>query len=186
MIKNRKKIVILLGCLVLILLTVGVTYAYFTFVTNNGTIDNSSGKLDIDYTISNEFVDGMLSPSTNRSNSLMESVTAKLKDGSVPAKLNIYITPIIIAGIPKEALMWEVDVLNSSDYLLDHYVGNFANSQLDNPLKIINAYSLTNNVLKFNIYIWLDGEKISNENFNIDNEFVVTISADSENITGEF
>ena len=125
------------------------------------------------YTISNEFVDGMLSPSTNRSNSLMESVTAKLKDGSVPAKLNIYITPIIIAGIPEEALMWEVDVLNSSDYLLDHYVGNFANSQL-------------NNVLKFNIYIWLDGEKISNENFNIDNEFFVTISADSENITGEF
>lgn len=184
--KKKKMIFSILIVLAIIVLTVGVAYAYFRFVTNSGNVATTNGKLDIDYNISNANLTGTLIPSSTRSGGVMESATAKLNAGSVNAGINFYITPTAISGIPLGALSWEVDVIDTSSNTLNHYSGDFSTATLNTPYKIVNAYNLTSNLLTFNIYIWLDGSKINNENFDSNNSFTATITADSIHVTGEF
>ena len=184
---KKKKIIISITIVLLIILAVsGATYAYFKFATNSEEIESTAGKLDIDYSISDETLEGLLIPSATRTGGVMEAVTAKLNDGSVPGKLNIYITPTFITGMPASSLMWEVDVVDTSSNIINHYNGDFTSAVINTPIKVVDAYQLSSNLLTFNIYVWLNGERINNENFNNDNGFSATISADSVPITGEF
>ena len=185
--KEKKKINIsVLLMLLAIIIVIGISYAAFVFITNSGIIEANSGKLDIAYNIENSSVNGTLIPSSTRSGGISTSVTAKLNSGSIPGNINLYITPTALTGMPFSALMWEVDVVDTSDNLLTHYEGDFTGCVINTPVKITDAYSLTTNLLTFKIYIWLNGERINNENYNSNNGFTATISADSISITGEF
>ena len=184
---KKKKIIISVVIVLLIIATIaGVTSAYFRFATNSGTAQTTAGKLDIDYNISDPTLEGLLIPAATRSSSIMESVTAKLNTGSVPGDLNIYITPTFITGMPASALMWEVDVIDTSSNVLAQYSGDFTDAVINTPIKVVDAYPLTSSLVTFNIYIWLNGARIDNDNFSSDNGFSATITADSEQITGEF
>lgn len=185
--KEKKKINIsVLLMLLAIIIVIGISYAAFVFITNSGIIEANSGKLDIAYNIENSSVNGTLIPSSTRNGGISTSVTAKLNSGSIPGNINLYITPTALTGMPFSALMWEVDVVDTSDNLLTHYEGDFTGSIINTPVKITDAYGLTSNLLTFKIYIWLNGERINNENYNSNNGFTATISADSIAITGEF
>lgn len=184
--KKKKLIISILGVFAIIILTVSTTYAYFRFTTNGGTVETTAGKLDIDYNISNPNITGTLIPSATRSGGVMESVTAKLRTGSVDGAINLYINPTEVVGIPLGALSYDVDVIDTSSNILNHYSGDFSTATINTPYKIVDAYDLSANLLTFNIYIWLDGSKINNENFNGTNHFNGVITADSVHITGEF
>ena len=185
--KRDKKIVISIFSIVAVIaLAAGSVYAYFSFVTNSGVVQTTDGKLDIDYNISEPNLTGVLIPSATRSGGVLEVATAKLNTGSVPAAINFYITPTSITGFPLSALSYDVDVLNTSNEVINNYTGTFSSASLNTPLKIIDGYNLSTNLLTFNIYIWLDGSKINNENFNSNNSFSATITADSVQITGDF
>lgn len=160
------------------------TYAWLTLVTNSVTVESASGTLDIDYNISNANLGGTLIPSATRSGGVMESVTAKLNTGSVDSSINLYITPTLITGISSAALMWEVDVVNTSGAVINHYSGDFSSAVVDTPIKIVDGYSLSSSLLTFNIYVWLDGSRLNS--INSTNRFTATITADSVPITGEF
>ena len=185
---NGKKIIgSILSVILLIVLVVGFTYSYFTFVTNGKNIGGLSGNIDIDYSISNSNIEGVWVPSLNRKSSIMESVTAKLNADSISSKLNIYLTPTFISGIPKGAIMWEVDVLDTESNLLEHYSGDLSTSQVNSSMKIVDSYVLTNDLITFNIYLWLNGEIINNDNFSPDsNGFTAIISADTDRIKAVF
>ena len=185
--KRDKKIVISIFSIVAVIaLAAGSVYAYFSFVTNSGVVQTTDGKLDIDYNISEPNLTGVLIPSATRSGGVLEVATAKLNTGSVPAAINFYITPTSITGFPLSALSYDVDVLNTSNEVINTYTGTFSSASLNTPLKIIDGYNLSTNLLTFNIYIWLDGSKINNENFSSNNSFSATITADTVQITGEF
>ncbi len=185
--ENNKKIIIsIFSVIAIIVLVAGSVYAYFSFVTNGGTVQTTNGKLDVDYNISEPNLTGVLIPSATRSGGVLEVATAKLNTGSVDAAINFYITPTSITGFPLSALCYDVDVLNTSNEVINTYMGTFSSASLNTPLKIIDGYNLTTNLLTFNIYIWLDGSKINNENFNSNNSFSATITADTAHITGEF
>ena len=184
--KKKKLIISILGVLVIVILVAGSTYAYFTFVTNSDTVESTSGKLDIDYNISEPNLTGVLIPSATKSGGVMESVTAKLRTGSVDGAINLYINPTEIEGMPLGALSYDVDVIDTSSNILNHYSGDFSTATIGTPYKVVDAYDLSTNLLTFNIYIWLDGSKINNENFNSTNHFNAVITADSVHITGEF
>lgn len=184
--KKDKLIGYILGVILFIALVAGVTYALFRFATNAGNVQTTSGKLDIDYNISNANLTGTLIPSSSRSDGVMESITAKLKTGSVTGAINIYINPTEIVGLPLGALVYEVDVIDTSSNVIDHYSGNLGSATINTPYKIVNAYDLSTNLLTFNIYIWLNGELLNNENYNSTNHFNAVITADSVPVTGEF
>ncbi len=184
--KKKKLIISILGVLVIIILVAGATYAYFRFSTNGGNVESTSGKLDIDYNISESNLTGVLIPSATRSGGVMENVTAKLRTGSVDGAINLYINPTEVVGIPLGALSYDVDVIDTSSNVINHYSGDFSTATIGTPYKIVDAYDLSTNLLTFNIYIWLDGSKINNDNFNSTNHFNAVITADSVHITGEF
>lgn len=184
---NKKKIIISIFVVsVIIVIAVGGAYAFFRFVTNSGNFESTAGKLDIDYNISEPNLTGVLIPSATRSGGVMESVTAKLRTGSVDGAINLYINPTEIEGIPLNALSYDVDVIDTSSNVINHYSGTFSTATIGTPYKIVDAYDLSTNLLTFNVYIWLDGTKINNENFNGNNHFNAVITADSVHITGEF
>ncbi len=184
--KRRNVIVSVLGVLSIIAVVASVSYAFFRFATNSGNIETTAGKLDIDYNISEPNLTGVLIPSATRSGGVMESVTAKLRTGSVDGAINLYINPTAISGIPLNALSYDVDVIDTSSNILNHYSGDFSTATINTPYKIVDAYDLSTNLLTFNIYIWLDGSKINNENFDSNNSFTAVITADSIHVTGEF
>ena len=184
--KKKKLIISILGVLVIIAVVSSASYAYFRFVTNSGNIESTAGKLDIDYNISEPNLTGTLIPSATRSGGVLESITAKLKEGSVDGAINLYINPTEVVGIPLGALSYDVDVIDTSSNVINHYSGDFSTATINTPYKIVDAYDLSTNLLTFNIYIWLDGSKINNENFNSTNHFNAIITADSVHITGEF
>lgn len=182
--KKAKLIGYILGVILFIALVAGVTYALFRFTTNSGNVGVTSDKIDVDYTISNANLSGTLFPDTSRSDGIMESVTARLNTGSANASLNIYITPTVINSIAPEALEWEVDVINTSSEVVNHYNGTFNGAVVDIPVKVVNNYALSGNLLTFNIYVWLNGDTLTT--IGSTNNFTATISADITPITGEF
>ena len=184
--KDKKIIISIFSIVAIIALVSGAVYAYFSFVTNSGNVATTNGKLDIDYNISNPELTGILIPSSSRSGGIMETATAKLKTGSVDAAINFYITPTSIQGFPLSALSYDVDVIDTSDNVVATYSGNFNDAVVNTPLKIVDAHDLSTDLLTFNIYLWLDGSKINNDNFNVNNSFTAVISADTVQITGEF
>lgn len=184
--RKEKIIVSILVVLCIIIVVISATYAYFMFATNSGNVETTAGKLDIDYNVSEPNLTGTLIPSASRSGGVLESITAKLKEGSVDGAINIYVNPTEIVGIPLGALSYDVDVIDTSSNILNHYSGDFSTATINTPYKIVDAYDLSTNLLTFNIYIWLDGSKINNENFNSTNHFNAVITADSVHITGEF
>lgn len=182
--KKAKLIGYILGVILFIALVAGVTYALFRFTTNSGSVGVTSDKVDVAYTISNANLTGTLLPATSRSDGIMESVTARLNTGSANASLNIYITPTVINGIAPGALEWEVDVINTSSEVVNHYNGTFNGAVVDIPVKVVNNYALSGNLLTFNIYVWLNGDTLTT--IGSTNNFTATISADITPITGEF
>lgn len=184
---KRKKIIIsILGVFLIGIVVAGGTYAYFEFITNSGNTSAGAGKLDIDYNISNSTITGTLIPSATRSGGVSTSVTAKLNSGSVDGAINIYVNPTSVVGFPIGALSYSVDVVDTSDNVVNSYNGNFSTATVNTPYKIVDACDLTTNLLTFNIYIWLNGATLTNDNFSSTNSFTGVISADSVHITGEF
>lgn len=185
--EKRKKIIIsILFVLLTIIITAGISYAAFVFITNSGIVEANSGKLDIAYNIEDSSVSGILIPSATKSGGISTSVTAKINSGSVDAGINLYLTPTAITGLPITAIKWEVDVVNTSGVVVNTYSGDLSTSIMNTPYRILEAYPLSSNLLTFNIYIWLNGSLVTNENFDSDNSFSAVISADSIAITGEF
>ena len=182
--QNKKLIISIFSVILVILVVAGVTYAIFAINTNSGNVTGNSGKLDVNYTISSSTVNATLLPAAAREADPTVTATAKLNSGSVTGKLNMYLTPTTITGIPKAAINWEVDVVNTSNTVVNHYSGTLSSATVNTPVKIVNAYTLTTSNLYFKVYIWLNGASITNSNFSDTNSFVATISADTVRVTG--
>lgn len=180
--EKKRLISYIFAVILLITIVAGITYAYFRYATNSGSISGASDEIDIDYTISNANLSGTLLPSTSRSDGIMESVTARLNNAGDNLALNLYITPTTITGITPAALKWEVDVINTSSTVLNHYSGSFSGAVVNTPIAIVSNYPLTTNTLTYNIYVWLDGASLTSIESN--NQFVGVVSAESSHVTG--
>ena len=169
---KKKKIGLYIVFVLLLCIVVGAaSYAYIVARTNEGNVDNNSGKVDVDYTITENITGIQLMPSEDKSGGLHSVATAKINSGSVPSAFNIYITPTSITGLNISALKWEV-------------VGTFSTAVKDTPITIVDKYELKSTNTTFDIYIWLDANLI-NTALN-DNRFTAKISADTVQITGSY
>ena len=180
---NKKyTITIIVGVILGIFLIAGFAYAYIVSVTNEESVDTGSGKLDIAFDIT-ESITGNLIASSRREEGLIAVANAKLNGDSVPAALNLYITPTVIDGLAISALKWEVEGLNNST-LVYTSSGDFSGATADEAIKIVDGYELKSTVTTFNIYIWLDGSMISTDISG--KRFAADLSGDSVPITGRF
>lgn len=188
--KSKKLITSIICILILIIAVSSVTYAFITAVTNEGNIGTGSGMLDINYDPPDD-INGNLILSFDRSGGLFTSAKASLKNESVAAILNMYITPTSLTNLNIEALKWEAEGIRNNEIICSGS-GNFASAVVDEPIKLfkndvndnIDDCQLSTDETIFNIYIWLDAKLV---NTSIGGAtFGATIGADSVQITGDF
>ncbi len=180
---NKKYTFMLILAVVLgSILVAGGTYAFLVASTSAKETAANSGKLDVDYTITDN-ITGSLLPSTVRDKGLKTIATAKLGEGSVPASFNIYVTPTVIDGLDVAALKWEVEGTSGGKKVYTNN-GTFEGATKGEKIKIVNSYVLTSTDTTFDIYIWLDGSLVTDELLGL--RFAASFSADSVPITGAF
>lgn len=184
---NKKIIGISVAAVVfLILIVSGFTYAYFMAVTEEGVLNSGSGKLDINYVgPSADSLTGNIISSDSRDSGIKATATASLNTGSEDALFNMHITPTAITGLNIAAFKWEVEgIRDGSVVAVCSGSGNFNGATVNNKITMVSNCPLTTDIITFNIYIWLDGNLITDAISNA--TFGAKIEVDSVPITGQF
>lgn len=181
---KKKKIVLYIVLVILLCAVVATaTYAYIVGNTNEENVTNNSGKVDVNYSITENITGVQLMPSDNKSGGIHSVAVAKLNTNSAAAAFNIYITPTSITGLNIAALKWEVTGTNGGTTVYTKS-GNFSTATVNTPITIVDKYTLKSTDTTFDIYIWLDANLISTTLNN--NKFTAKISADTVQITGNY
>jgi len=184
---NKRIVGISIMVVVLIVLVVsGVTYAYLMAVTDEGTLDAGSGKLDINYVgPTADSLTGNIISSDSRDSGIKATATASLNTGSEDALFNLYITPTSLSGLNISAFKWEVEGMRGGS-IVDACSGsgNFAGVTANTKITMVSGCPLDTATTTFYIYIWLDGSLITDAISNA--SFKASIGANSTPITGEF
>lgn len=153
--------VAIVGVLTIMLVTFGITFAWFVSTRESSNEDLiASGKLEIVYD-KGEDVQGELIPSSNKDVGINTSVTISKTQTSVNGLATISLT---IDTLPLElrtdALNWEV-YRNGEN--TPYQTGNFANVNEGDVINIVEDYEVTTSDTIFTLYLWLDGTKAGNE-----------------------
>lgn len=181
---NKKKsiFVSIVFVVLLILLVVGVTYAFFAIMTNEEKVDTGSGKLDISYS-SPDDITGVLNASPTRDGGLKSVATVSLNTGSEIALFNMYITPTALTNLNISAFKWEVDGIKDGATVYTNS-GNFSEATVGTKILVVDSYELSTTSTTFNVYIWLDGSLVASAISGA--SFGAKITAASVPITGGF
>ena len=153
---NKKLLISLIVIGIIVIFTVGVTYAFF-MANNSNTFTGNSGNIDINY-VNGGVLTGELYPRSSRSEDVYGSVSIGLKKDSVKANASIYIDiDNIDEALSSDALVWDM-YLNDTLYKS----GTFKGAKSGSRFYLVEDYPLTTNTDVFKVYIWLNGNKIDN------------------------
>ena len=145
---NKKLLISLIVIGIIVIITVGVTYAFF-MANNSNTFTGNSGNIDINY-VNGGVLTGELYPRSSRSEDVYGSVSIGLNKDSVKANASIYIDiDNIDEALSSDALVWDM-YLNDTLY------------KSGSRFYLVEDYPLTTNTDVFKVYIWLNGNKIDN------------------------
>lgn len=153
---NKKLLTSLIVIGIIIIATVGVTYAFFA-ANNNNSFTGNSGNIDISY-VNGGVLTGELYPRSSRSEDVYGSVSIGLNKDSVAANASIYIDITKIDdALASDALVWDM-YLNDTLYKS----GTFKGAKSGSKFYLVEDYPLTTKTDVFKVYIWLNGDKIDN------------------------
>ena len=153
---NRKLLISLIVIGIIIIATVGVTYAFYA-ANNSNSFTGSNGNIDINY-VNGGVLTGELYPRSSRSEDVYGSVSIGLNKDSVQANASIYIDITEIdEALSSDALVWDM-YLNDTLYKS----GTFEGAKSGSKFYLVEDYPLTTSTDVFKVYIWLNGDKIDN------------------------
>jgi len=190
----KKVLLYLLLLLGVAVVTIGVTYAFFSSTTriNNKNIGKTN-KLEVLYS-GDTAISGSLKIVKDKSGGFRRQISIGLEEDSVNAKANIYIAiDEITSTIATNSLKWEIyKIENGIESQTAIKKGSFdecANLG-ETPYVCTNGsriymqsgLTLSTDPQQFAIYIWLDGANVGNE--VIGAKLNAYIGAETENITG--
>ncbi len=175
----KKSALYLVMVLVLVfVITVGGTYAYFTAVTNSSA--NAANTASYDYEViysGGEIIQGELGMTLSRTGGASSTVTIRMGDTSPLPEASLYLD---ITDIPnnrlvtdnspwQKALKWEVEgyknntlVYSDSGDFLECSLAENATCVTGQKLYIVKNYQLAHTDTVFYIYLWLDAEIADN------------------------
>lgn len=143
--------------LLIIITTVGATYAYYSMaVSGNNNVQANSEKYEIIYQ-GGEHITGEIPVTANKDGGKNTMVQIGLGQGSAAASANIYIKiESITNNLAIAGFKWEVYRINGANEI---YVnsGDFSGYKTGDQIPIVNNYQLSETITKFKIYIWIDG-----------------------------
>lgn len=187
----KKILKVLLLLLVVAVVTIGITYAFFTATIELPEFTVDAHQLEVIY-IGDEEINGVLNLVKDKNGGYRREVSIGLSENSVGAAANIYISiGQITDTLATEALNWEIYRLeNGVETLYDQGTfidcGNIGESKrkctAGNRIYMIDGLELSTTQQQFAIYIWLNGYKAGNE--VIGATLKGYIGAETENISG--
>lgn len=168
--KNIPKIIMIL--LIVAIITIGVTYAFFFATIDLPEFTVNSHQLEVIYTGDTE-INGHLPLVKDKSDGYRRVVSIGLTENSVGASAHIYIAiDQITATLATEALTWEIYSLENDVetlYAQGTFVdcGNIGETKSacakGKRIYMVEDLVLSTTQQQFAVYIWLNGYKAGNE-----------------------
>lgn len=188
-----KKIVIYtLIILLIIAITVGATYAFFSAQTNTDDMDSGTTEIEIIYN-GGKKIEGNMDLVTSKEGGYNTTVNIRETEESVHATANLFINvDQITSSIATEGLIWEVyktfngttSFVNSGTFVECGALGaTKSKCKAGDKLYMVTDYELSTESTAFTIYIWLNGDKVGNEVLGA--TFSGTIATETNKITGD-
>lgn len=188
----KKVMIYTIAILLIIILTVGTTYAFFSAATSSfNKLNSETHKLEVIYTGDTE-INGHLNLVKVKEDGYDRTISIGLSEDSVGAAANIYISiDEISSTIATQALKWEIyKVQNKTESLYNS--GTFVDCgeigatktkcTAGNRIYMITDYTLSTTPSEFKVYIWLNGYQVGNEVLGA--TIKGYIGAETENISG--
>ena len=191
----RRMILSILSVIMLAVVTVSATYAYYQSSVNGTTnsVGASSNEFDVIYTGGNQ-LSGQLQVASSRSENFKTTVSIRLAPNSTLAKANLYIKISEISSVlASDMLVWEVVAQNNGESVTltpsrgdfttcTHSNGTTGTCQSGDKLYIVTNYNLLYTDTDFTIYVWINGDKATNA--VVGASFSASVGAETENLTG--
>lgn len=188
----KKTLLYSLGLLLIAILTIGVTYAYFiNTVSSSQNAEANAKKFEVLYTGGSALTTN-LQPRESRDETYKTSVNIKMAEGSINAIANIYINIEEMSDVlASNALVWEIVVKKGTNNInITPSKGNFSScmtnsiNECNNGRKIyiLNDYEVTTENTEVTVYLWVDGSKVGNE--IVGATFTGYIGTETRNVTG--
>lgn len=159
-----KKIGIYVITLLLVsVITISGTYAFFTVVTErNNALDSGTHQLLVKYT-GDAAISGTVDLVKNKEEGFRRVLTIGLDENSLDAVANIFIkVDEITEGFQNDAFKWEIyELINNEEKYMKS--GTFLNITSNSTNYIAENLALDTNVRTFVVYIWLNGDEAGNE-----------------------
>ena len=180
---------IIVFVILLILVIGGATYAFFLgSIKGTNNVNTNSKKFEILFT-GDESLAGNLYMTSSKTDDYKRTVKVKTGQGSVQAKLNLYINiEEISENLAVQGFVWEVYGYQNGTQVFSNS-GTFAGKSADTGNNIIDLtdftthpYTITEDETTFDVYLWLDGSKVDGD--ILGTTFRGNIGARSENFTG--
>ena len=154
----------ILVVLLIAIIVVGSTYAYFSSVvaSNNINVTAGSEKYEIIYHGGTEIDTNikMLSSHVGADSTIVEIGLASDVNIAVTATLFINVTSIS-QELATDGFKWEIYRISGNDEILENS-GNF-NGASDNSEVPILTKAITSTMTSYKVYFWLDGSKMGDE-----------------------
>ncbi len=157
---NKKKIYLIIGGLSLIILVLGITYAWFEWQSNTNTnVTFEVGDLGITYIGEENVLSKVLYPTASMTNPDNVIHTFSLTTSSnidIYSKISLDIINID-EELKDESFVWKL-------YRNDTYIagGNFLNAIQGSDVLLIQNEKITNELTNYTLYIWIDGVNYNN------------------------
>lgn len=181
-----KKIIIYATVLLLVtVITVSGTYAFFAATTTTGNMNNM-GTHQVQVRYSGDVkIDGFIDLARNKEEGFRRTVKIGKADDSVPVTASIYIYLANISeGFANKALKWEIYEVNGEEEVpIENGTGTFEGYQSGDKIYMIKNFELSEDLKEYAIYLWLNGHEAGNE--VIGASLTGYIGAESSIVTGD-
>lgn len=177
--------------LLIIVITSGATYAYFSATVAKNNIHGGTTQIDVIYTNGN-VIDREINLSRTKEEGYNTTVYIRQSEISVPVKANIFIDiNNISSGLSSQGFIWEVyqningipTQVSKGDFWDCEGNGGQKKCANGDRMYLIRDYRLTTEDTGFTIYFWLNGDLVGNE--VVGSTFHGEIGAITNQITGD-
>lgn len=183
---NKRTIYTIVGLLLLTILVIGGTYAYFSLTAvGNTPVTTNSAKFEVLYQGGQGYT-GPLVLAANKEGGHKETIKVKVSQGSINAKLSLVLQiDQMSSEMAINGFKWEIYGYKNNSQVYSGQ-GNFAGKSAtagSNTITLVNNdYTITEDETTFDVYWWLDGNMVSTDLGG--SSFSCHIGAQTESITG--
>ena len=151
---EKKNIYLLVGGIALVILSIGVSFAWWGWTsTNNTNVTFTINGLDIIAT--NTDIEGNVDPVSSKENGIVEEFTVKQKgnNGDVPICADFTLT---LTTLPTELQeeSFKYSIYNGTTQV---GAGSFENSKQGDVITIATSQPVTTTESTYKVYVWIDG-----------------------------